>query len=83
MEREIHTGYACVSYTLVSYHHHRVYARGGEELGVQVWVRVYVCLRGRKKDALEMFSPGQRGVTLGIQSKLSPPSFSLPFPPFL
>lgn len=29
----------------------------------------------------EMFSPGQHGVTLGIQSKLSPPSFSLhPFP---
>ena len=46
---------------------------------VQVWVRAYVCLRGRKKDALEMFSPGQHGVTLGIQSKLSPPSFSLPY----
>lgn len=29
----------------------------------------------------EMFSSGQRGVTLGIQSKLSPPSFSPhPFP---
>ena len=28
MEREIHTGYACVSYTLVSYHHHHVCTRG-------------------------------------------------------
>lgn len=36
---------------------------------------------GGRKMRAEMFSPGQHGVTLGIQSKLSPPSFSLhPFP---
>lgn len=41
-----------------------------------------LCARRRRKDARgEMFSSGQRGVMLGIQSKLSPPSFSLhPFP---
>lgn len=47
-----------------------------------LWPCVRVFARAKERCA-EMFSPGQRGVTLGIQSKLSPPSFSLPFPSFL
>ena len=43
------------------------------ELRVMVYIRVFA--RAKERCA-EMFSPGQHGVTLGIQSKLSPPSFS-------